>query len=416
MNLQYFLLENMFRCEFPTVEVQNLAIKLTPKAEKRLLKSAHPWLFSKSIEKINKEGKLGDIGILFRQKTNQVFGVGLYDPNSPVPIKMLHYYSGVKINQEYFATKIQEAYSIREPILATSTNSYRLIFGENDGFPGLIADVYATTLVVKIYSGIWFPYLKVILIELIKASSCEVVVLRLSRKLQESNHFDLKEGQILYGDLKSEVVQFMEHGIRFSTNVVQGHKTGYFLDHRANRKRVGELAHSKSVLDVFSYTGGFSVHALVGGAKEVTSVDISKKALDMAIENVALNPCSGKHITLAGDAFSILKQLVDEGKTYDMVIIDPPSFAKSKKEEDRAKFKYQQLALLGNQLVSKDGILILASCSSRVSAKSFFLSNELTLEASGRKFKNIGEFSHDIDHPVSFTEGAYLKCGFYRLG
>lgn len=405
----------MFRCEFPAFEVQNLAVKLTPKAENLLLKTAHPWIFSKSIERMNKEGKVGDIAILFRQKTNDVFGVGLYDPSSSIPIKMLHYYSAIQINQSFFAYKIQEAYSIRKPLLASDTNSYRLIFGENDNFPGLIADVYARTLVVKLYSAIWFPYLKSILIELIKATSCEVAVLRLSRNLQKANSSPFYEGQILYGELDNAEVIFKEHGIIFSTNVIKGHKTGYFLDHRANRKRVGELALSKNILDVFSYTGGFSVHALIGGAKEVTSVDISEKALTMARVNVSLNASAGKHITLAGDAFSILKRLIDEQKIYDMVIIDPPSFAKSKKEEEKANFNYQQLARLGSRLVSSGGILILASCSSRLSEKDFFRINERALASAGRTFNYIGKYNHDIDHPVSFKEGAYLKCGFYQL-
>lgn len=403
----------MFHCQFPQIEVQNLAVKLTPAAESIMLRSAHPWVFSESIEKVNKEGKSGDVAILFRQKNNQVFGVGLYDPESPIQIKMLHYYSGQKIDSNFFATKINEAYDLRKPLLAQKTNSYRLLFGENDGFPGFIADVYAHVLVVKLYSMIWFPYLKDIIESLLIVSGCTTVVLRLSRNLQEANPYEFTDGQILYGELENEVVEFLEHGLHFSANVIKGHKTGYFLDHRANRKRVGELAKDKTVLDVFAYAGGFSIHALVGGAKEAMSLDISKHALQIAKDNAALNTYKGKHLTLLGDAFVTLKELVDEGKTFDMVVIDPPSFAKSQTEELRAKSKYEQLAKLGIQLVAPNGVLVLASCSTRVSSDDFFKINELALQGSGRRFKTIGENFHDIDHPVTFKEGAYLKCGYY---
>lgn len=404
----------MFHYELPNIKVQRLAVKLTSAAEKLLVQSAHPWIYSKNIEKINKPGNAGDIAILFRQRSNEVYGVGLYDPESPIQIKMLHYYGSKNIDNAFFSEKINEAFILRAPLLATNTDSYRLLFGENDGFPGFIADVYAEVLVIKLYSSIWYPYLKEIIELLIAVSKCKTVVLRLSRNLQANNLFNLEDGMVVYGTLENEEVEFVEHGVHFTANVIKGHKTGYFLDHRENRKRVGLLAKDKTVLDVFSYAGGFSVHALVGGAKGVTSVDISKQALELAKANATLNGCAEKHVTLAGDAFLILEELIGEGKTYDVVVIDPPSFAKSQKEVATAKHKYAQLARLGAKLVSPKGILVLASCSSRVVAEDFFDINETALRASGRKFKNTDKTYHDTDHPVTFKEGAYLKCGYYE--
>src|SRR5690554_4131509 len=330
----------MFHYDLPNIQVQRLAVKLKPAGEKLVMQTAHPWVFSKNIEKLNKPGRAGDIAILFRQKSNAVFGVGLYDPDSPIQIKMLHYYSGKTIDREFFSEKINDAFALRKPLLATNTNSYRLLFGENDGLPGFIADVYSEVLVVKIYSAIWYPYLKEIIELLIEVSGCQTVVFRLSRNLQANNYFGLEDGMVLYGELESEEVEFIEHGVRFTANVIKGHKTGYFLDHRENRRRVGLLAKDKTVLDVFAYAGGFSVHALAGGAKEVTSVDISKQALELAKANAALNGYVDNHYTLAGDAFLILEQLIEEGNTYDVVVIDPPSFAKSQKEVATAKHKY----------------------------------------------------------------------------
>ena len=380
----------------------------------RSVRSAHPWIFTDSIEKINKEGVSGDIAIIFSHTKNKAIGVGLYDPDSPIRIKMLHSNGGATIDTEFFSEKINRAYAIRIPLLETNTNSYRLLFGENDGFPGFIADVYNKVLVIKLYSAIWFPYLEMILKSLIEVSHCKTVVLRLSRSLQNNkNPFGLSEGQVLFGELENEVVPFIEHGVHFSANIIKGHKTGYFLDHRNNRKRVGELSKGKTVLDVFSYAGGFSVHALANGATEVTSVDISKQALEVAIANGKLNSFSGKHKTIAGDAFEVLRKFISEGKTFDVVVIDPPSFAKSKKEIEKAKKKYKQLAQLGVQLTARGGMLVLASCSSRVAAKDFFDINKSAFKEQSRVFTVLETTQHDIDHPITFAEGAYLKTGYY---
>ena len=166
---------------------------------------------------------------------------------------------------------------------------------------------------------------------------------------------------------------------------------------------------------MFSYAGGFSVHALANGAKEVTSLDISSQALEIAIQNGKLNEYTGKHFTLAGDAFKILDQLISEKKKFDVVIIDPPSFAKQQSEILLAKKKYAQLARLGEKLTAQEGLLVLASCSSRVTSTEFYDSNEQALMASNRLFFVVQKTQHDSDHPISFPEGAYLKCGYYRF-
>lgn len=392
-----------------------LAVKLS-KAGERSLRKKHPWIFSESIDKSNKEGEAGDIAVIFSHNTNKPIGVGLYDPHSPIRIKMLHFGSGAKIDKDFFSDKIQRAYALRNDLLKATTNSYRLIFGENDGFPSFIADVYANVLVVKLYSAIWLPFFETILNELIKVSKCESVVLRLSRKVRkQTDSFQLKDGTVVYGELKDENVHFMEEGVHFSANVIKGHKTGYFLDHRHNRKRVGELAKGKTVLDVFAYAGGFSVHALVGGAKKVTSIDISKQALELAKANAELNEYKGLYSVIAGDAFEVLKNLQTKGEKFDLVVIDPPSFAKRASEEFIALKKYKELAALGASLTTQKGILILASCSSRVDAESFFEINTQALNATGRKWNLIEKTFHDVDHPISFPEGAYLKCGYYLL-
>ncbi|WP_271767750.1 class I SAM-dependent rRNA methyltransferase [Aquimarina algiphila] len=399
----------------PNIPVKTIAIKLRPSAEK-MVKRRHPWIFEDSIIKQNKEGNPGDLVVVYDNKKNTFLACGLYDPYSPIRVKLLQYGKPVKINKEWFEAIILKAYELRKPLLETDTNSYRLLFGENDHLPGCIADVYDGVLVIKLYSQIWFPYLNYIVEHLVAISGCITVVLRLSRLLQSKGElYDLKDGQVIYGVLEEDVVVFREHGVLFSANVIKGHKTGYFLDHRHNRKRVGELAKEKTVLDVFSYAGGFSVHALAGGANEVVSLDISKHALNMAKENVNLNTCSGKHNIIVADAFEGLQNLINTNKKFDIVVIDPPSFAKRENEIDKAKTSYARLARLGAQLVVKNGLLVLASCSSRVIKEDFFKISEDNILNTGRTFEVLEKTTHDIDHPIIFAEGAYLKCGYYRV-
>ncbi len=343
--------------------------------------------------------------------------IGLYDPHSTIRIKLLAFQERIELNPSFFLQKIQTAYQKRLPLLSTTTNSYRLIYGENDGLPSLIADVYDNVLVLKLYSAIWYPYLEDIIESLKEVSCCTTMVLRLSRNLQQLAicDFELKDGQVILGELADEAIVFQEYGIRFSTNVIKGHKTGFFLDHRHNRKRIGELAKGKTVLDLFSYAGGFSVHALVGGAKAVTSLDISGGALQMAQANVALNLKNANHSILKMDVFEGLTQLQQEGQLFDIIIVDPPSFAKSQQERERAISTYQRLFQMTIPLVRRNGILLLASCSSRIKADEFYDLTQQSLAASGRKYKELERNQHDIDHPISFPEGAYLKSIYYRL-
>ena len=392
-----------------------LAVKLTADGERILKQQHHPWIFSESISKINKEGKPGDIAIVFDRKRNTPIGVGLFDTESPIRIKMLHFGGGAILNESFFKEKLWKAFELRKPLLATETNSYRLIFGENDGFPGLIADVYAKVLVLKLYSEIWIPYIKGLLPVLQQISNCDCVILRLSRNLQALPGLSFHDGQVLAGILQQEEIAFKEHGIHFSANVIKGHKTGFFLDHRHNRKKVGEFSKNKRVLDVFSYAGGFSVHALVGGAKKVTSVDISAQALEIAEMNAGLNVYAGHHETVAGDAFNILEEFINDQRQFDVVVIDPPSFAKAKSEVTMAKRKYAQLAALGIKLTAPKGLLVFASCTSRVTAEEFLEINEEALIQSRRKYHLKEKTGHDIDHPVSFKEGTYLKCAYYCM-
>lgn len=394
--------------------MKTFAIKLIPTAE-RHVKKGHPWVFDRGIKKISGDPTAGDLCVIFDQKKNSFLGLGLFDPDSVIRIKIIQIHHKAVINQEWFNQKFAEAKKKRQKLLSGATNSYRLIYGENDGLPSLIVDVYDKVSVIKLYSRIWEPFLEQIIHAVEKNSDSKTIVLRLSRKVAQVMT-DLHDGQILRGKLENEEVLFLEAGLRFHANVIQGHKTGFFLDHRQNRMKVGFLSAGKKVLDVFSYAGGFSVHALAGGATEVTSLDISKQALLVAQKNVSLNndKINGTHKTYAVDAFEGLNHLIDSFKLYDLVIIDPPSFAKSEKEVSQAIHSYKRLAKLGAQLVAEGGMLILASCSSRITADVFFELNEKVLRGQKRKLKLVEKTFHDLDHPIGFPEGSYLKTGYYQ--
>lgn len=413
-NLLRALVDQLHLNKLPNFTTQRIAVKLSKTAQ-ALVKQGHPWIFADSIVKESHAPKVGDLAIIYDNHTNKLIAIGVYDPESPIKIKVLHAGGPATINTEFFRYKVQAAFELRKPLLKTQTNAYRLIFGENDGLPSFIADVYDHVLVIKLYSDLWLPYLKMLVPHLIEVSKVDCVLLRLSRRLEDKlSKYDIYDGKIIYGELENEEVNFIEHGVNFKANVIKGHKTGYFLDHRHNRRHVSTLAKGKTMLDVFSYAGGFSVHALAKGAREVTSLDISEHALSVAEENATLNSHKGKHFTITGDAFEKLQQLIQKNQTYDIVVIDPPSFAKKAADVNRSLKKYAQLATFGAQLVSKGGLLVIASCSSRVLADDFFESIEKALRIV-RKTETVEKTFHDVDHPIGFPEGAYLKTGYYRL-
>ena len=402
--------------KLPSLSIQTLAVKLTAVGE-RVLVSGHPWLYDQSIESINKDGLPGDLAIIFNRKTNKLLGIGLYDPTSEIIIKVLSVRKKLNLNLDWFKEKFSAARQLREKLLSTGTNGIRYCFGENDGLPGIIIDGYDQVYVLKIYTPAWIPHLIAISEAMIETYNPATLVLRLSRRTSSycvENKIDLSDGQILYGRLENPEVPFLEYGLTFTAQVLEGHKTGYFLDHRYNRNAIASLAKGKHVLDVFSYAGGFTVHALATGARSVTSIDISKHAMLSCEKHIALNDCKGIHIPIIEDAFQALHRLNKEGKKYDIVVIDPPSFAKRKSEISRAKHSYVKLARLGASLTQINGILLLASCSSRISMEEFKELHQSSLGIDDGVFAIVDETTHDVDHPIAFPEGAYLKSVYYK--
>ena len=397
----------------PFPDPARLATRLTPQGE-RILRSGHPWLFDGAVEQVKGPGRPGDLAVIFDRKKDRFAGIGLYDPASPIRVRVLHQGGPVRIDADWFAARLQAARKLRLPLLKKNTDGYRLVHGENDGLPGLVVDVYAGVAVVKLYSAVWYPYLDVLLPLIQRTAKAATVVLRLARVVDPVG--DLTDGALLAGTLEAPEVTFREHNLKFLSHVVDGHKTGFFLDHRHNRKRVGELAEGQDVLDVFSYAGGFTVHALAGGAYRVVSLDISAPALELARLNVALNFGEDpRHEVVVGDAFQELERIARRREEFGIVVVDPPSFAKREKEVRGALDAYRRINTLAVPLVKPGGILLAASCSARVSADDFFATVEKVLKRSGRGYSLLERTFHDVDHPIGFAEGVYLKAAYYRL-
>jgi 23S rRNA (cytosine1962-C5)-methyltransferase len=211
------------------------------------------------------------------------------------------------------------------------------------------------------------------------------------------------------------LILFKENGLIFESDPINGQKTGFFLDQRDNRARVAKLSKGKSVLNVFSYTGGFSVYAAHGGAKEVVSVDVSPYAIEASVRNMAHNKLTIPHEAIAEDAFEVLARMELQNRLFDMVIIDPPMFAQNEGQIESALSAYRKLTRLGLGVLRKGGTLVQASCSSRVDADSIFESIHRSAKEAGRSLTEIERTGHALDHPIGYKEGTYLKCLFAKV-
>ncbi|MGI9644479.1 MAG: class I SAM-dependent rRNA methyltransferase, partial [Ilumatobacteraceae bacterium] len=337
--------------------------------------------------------------------------------------KVLHVGSPVPIDDAWWRQAVRRALGVRRPFLDAPDADrlgYRVINGENDGLPGLVVDRYAATLVLKLYSSAWFAHLAAVVPILLAETGCTGVVLRLARTVQRQETYGLSDGDVIGGDVPDGPVQFVEAGLTFEADVRAGQKTGHFLDQRANRVRVGTMAGGCDVLDVFSATGGFTVHAAAGGARSVLSVDRSAPTLRAVARNLALNgdlaavrDC--QTTTEAGDAFDVMARLAQERRRFDLVVVDPPSFAQRQADVAVAERAYARLTRSAVRLVARDGVLMQASCSSRVDPDRFFGAVLGAAEEAGARMTEIARTGHDVDHPIGFPQGGYLKAGFWRV-
>lgn len=380
----------------------------------RAVRRHHPWVFDEAIIHNNQpDAEAGRLVVVY-DEGRKMQGLGLYDPHSPIRIKMLHFGGSINIDDGFFADRVKAAAEKRAHLVGEGTSGYRVVHGENDGLPGLIVDRYGDTAVIKSYSAIWWPYLDAIVQGVKDALGSTSILLRLSRNVQKlKSSVAQRDGTVLFGGPIPERVAFIENNIHFLADPIRGQKTGFFLDQRDNRAAVEALSAGADVLNVFSYSGGFSVYAARGGAKSVVSLDSAPAALADAERHFELNAtatASTAHETLCGDAFAKMRELAADGRRFDVVIIDPPSFAKRKTEVELAIRSYRRLCGLGIDVLVPGGHIVLASCSSRVTRDAFLEAMTEAAIAKGRPLHAPRMVGHALDHPETFPEAAYLKC------
>jgi 23S rRNA (cytosine1962-C5)-methyltransferase len=385
-----------------------ISIVLKPGKEHSVLRG-HPWIFSGAIASISHPEKNGAIAEVLNHK-KQFICFGHYQQSGSISVRVLSLISG-EPNAAFYQAKVQNAWVLRQQLGLPNqdTNAFRLIHGEGDGLPGLIVDFYNGNLVMQCHSYGMFLQREVIAKALLEAlgSTVKNIYCKSSDTLHDALPTDTTDSY-LFGN-KNDSSEIAEYGVKFKINWEQGQKTGFFLDQRENRKLLGEMSKGKKVLNTFCYSGGFSLYALKNGATSVTSVDASQKAVDLVVENLHLNgfnpennPC------IKADTLKFLTQL-DE--TFDIIILDPPAFAKTLQKRHKAVMAYKRINELALRKLNPGGILFTFSCSQVVDNLMFKNTIAASAIESGKKVRIIHQLHQPPDHPfaANHPEGEYLK-------
>ena len=403
-----------------TVESKSarLRLRLTPAAES-IVRGGHPWVFADSVKEQNREGVAGELAVIFG-RNDKFLAVGFFDPESPIRVRVVHVGKPLAIDGKFWKERLDAAVQRRAGLFDEDTTGFRIINGESDGWPGLVLDRYETTLVVKIYTAAWLERLEEIASLIREQLNPERIILRISRNL-DGRAQGRVDGEMLFGRNSTHAgapTIFRESGIRFEAEVWRGQKTGFFLDQRENRRLVESMAQGRSVLNAFSFSGGFSLYAARGGAKSVTDLDISKHALESARRNFALNTAEARiaacqHESVQADAFEWLAGNLQ--RQFDLIVLDPPSLAKREAERARAIRAYAKVAESGLKHLRTGGILVACSCSAHVSAEEFFGAVREAARKLNRRFTELSTTRHAPDHHATFPEAEYLKGIYLRF-
>lgn len=381
-------------------------IRLLKGKEKSVLRK-HPWVFSGAVKPSGTDIKDGEVVNVLDFK-GAFLGKGYYQNTKSINVRLITF-EEEEIDQTFFNRKILKAKEFRENLLnfkKNNTNAYRLFHGEGDGLSGLIIDIYNTCAVIQSHNvGVYHSRFKIA--EAVKnnyGSSISTIYSKAKDTLITKD--ESIEDHYLEGESDHTIVE--ENGILFNVNWKEGQKTGFFLDQRENRKILQNYTYNKSVLNCFCYTGGFSLYALKSGAKSVTSIDISEKAMDSLKQNLAINKLELHHQSECGNVMDFLK---NTNVKYDVLVVDPPAFAKSINKKHNAVQAYKRLNTLALSKVNPGGILFTFSCSQVIGEQLFYDTIVASAIESQRNIRVIQKLSQGQDHPVNIyhPEGAYLK-------
>ena len=377
------------------------------KGKEDSLKRFHPWIFSGAIHHFERQPEEGDV-VEVCDSTGKFLAVGHYQIGS-IAVRILSF-TPVEINEAFFTLQLQSAYLMRKGLhlITPENNTYRLIHGEGDNLSGLIIDIYGETAVLQAHSpGMHFArYQLASALKQVMGESLKNVYYKSETTLPYKADLEAENGYIIGGEVSDVAI---EYGLKFHVDWLRGQKTGFFVDQRENRALLERYASGRSVLNMFCYTGGFSFYAMRGGAKCVHSVDSSAKAIDLTNKNVALNFGNDpRHQAFAEDAFKYLDRMGDQ---YDLIILDPPAFAKHKKVLHNALQGYRKLNAKAFEKIKPGGILFTFSCSQVVNKENFRLTVFSAAAQSGRKVRIIHQLTQPADHPINIyhPEGEYLK-------
>lgn len=378
--------------------------------EKSLLRH-HPWIFSKAIQKADESLQMGQTVEVVNQ-AGEFLCYGLYSPNSQIRVRALSFDENVKITDALIASRVKDAISLRKKVFARGNDGVRLISSEGDLLPGLIADKYNEFIVISISSCGMERY-KNIICQTLKEIFPECSIYeRSDTKSRAKEGLPVRKGVVIGREPDDTIYVREEDQVYIPVDIKNGHKTGAYLDQRLSRIKAGSLSKGASVLNCFSYTGGFGLWALKGGAKRIENVDVSEHALNAAKTGVAFNHLDpGRCKFLKKDVFAYLREQVEKGAKYDLVILDPPKFAESASNLKKACRGYQDINRLGLKLVAKGGHLLTFSCSGLVDPALF---QKIVADAAidaGVDGRVLGTLRQDEDHVVSLPcpETFYLK-------
>ncbi len=386
-----------------------IKIYLKPGKELPILRF-HPWVFSGAVARIDGRPADGDLAEVY-ERGGKLLGVGHFHHGS-IAVRMLSFEAADLTDLQFWVEKFRKAAAARQAIGLlhnAATNCFRLAHGEGDGLSGLIVDVYGHTAVLQCHS-IGMHRQRHLLAEAVRTVLGEqTMVYDKSAEALPPNYAAGQNNGYLIGEAADSAGTVLENGVAFKIDWVTGQKTGFFLDQRDNRQLLAHFVRDKTVLNAFCYTGGFSVYALQAGAAEVHSVDVSAKAMELAEENVALNaPFAGRHEGFCADVQQFLK---NSERQYEVLIIDPPAFAKSIEKRHNAVQGYKRLNLAAIQKTAPGGVVFTFSCSQVVDRELFYHTIVAAAMEAGRQVRVLHHLTQGADHPVSLfhPEGAYLK-------
>ena len=385
-------------------------VKLKRGRDKSFLRK-HPWIFSGAIDSV-KDLKQNGETVEIISADGKPLGYGSYSAHSQITVRVLSFNPSDKIDIDFFRNRIESSIELRNNLINTqSTNAYRIINAESDFLPGLVVDKYDNYLVCQFLSAgaeFWKREIVEVLNSIFNPAG-----------IYERSDVDVREKEglqpvkaVLSGKEPAEFIEVIENENKFFVDIKSGHKTGFYLDQRDNRNILSLFVSDKEVLNCFSYTGGFAVYALRGGAKKVINVDSSADALSLAEKNLSLNKIdSSRYENTRDDVFKYLRKLRDTNKQFDVIILDPPKFAESVSQVEKASRGYKDINLLALKSLKKNGVLFTFSCSGHITQELF---NKIVSDAaidSGREVHILKFLTQSSDHTIStsFPEGLYLK-------